>query len=352
MSETYQAILTRMTDTFTQMAGFEPEQASDIALRMKVLAGEIYSLTAEIDWIRQQMFPHTATGPQLDFHAQQRGLTRRKGHKATGVVVFMLEMPLEYSFVVPAGTVCTTDDGSLNFVTVQDGTIEQGSTMAWLSCEAEDSGIRYNVGHGEVKTIVTYLSVGIRINNASGFSGGTDDEDDESLRQRIFDSYRNIPTGANAAFYRQLAESVEGVQSASVSADANNLGYVLVVLGGRGAAPTTAVMNEATALLQQYTPLGITLQTQPTATHTVNTAVTLTVQDGFTAAEVISRTEENIRRFFLDMRVGETFYTAALGRAILATEGVANYALSSSMEDITVNASTMVVLGTLTVTAA
>ena len=102
MSETYEAILTRMNDTFTSLAGFEPEQASDIGLRMKLLAGESYALTAEIDWLRQQMFPHTATGEQLDLHAQQRGLIRRKGQKAAGIVVFMLEMPLEYSFVIPA----------------------------------------------------------------------------------------------------------------------------------------------------------------------------------------------------------------------------------------------------------
>ncbi len=353
MSETYEAILTRMNDTFTSLAGFEPEQASDIGLRMKLLAGEIYALTAEIDWLRQQMFPHTATGEQLDLHAQQRGLTRRKGQKAAGIVVFMLEMPLEYSFVIPAGTICTTDDGALNFVTTQEGCIPQGSTLAWLTCEAEDSGERYNVAHGGVTTIVTYLSVGIRINNSSAFSGGTEDETDESLRQRIMDSYRNTPNGADAFFYERLAEEVEGIQSAKAFKDSNHRGKVIVVLGGRGAAPTTAALNEATALLEQYVPLGISLQVQNTSLQSVNVSVTLTLKNGYVVSDVISSVEERIRTFFADMCVGENFYVASLGKAILETEGVANYTFAGGLQDTTCpDDSYMFKLGTLTVTAA
>lgn len=352
MSETYEAILTRMTDTFTELAGFEPEAASDIGLRMKVLAGEIYALQSEMDWIRRQMFPHTATGESLDYHAQQRGLTRRKGHKATGMVVFRLEMPLEYSFTVPVGTICSTDDGALRFVTTQEGRIEQGSTMAWVRCEAEDSGDIYNVAHGAVTTIVTYLSVGIRLNNSSGFSGGTEDEDDESLRQRLADSYRNTPNGANAAFYRDLAESVEGIQSANVYRDENNPGYVLVVLGGRGAAVSTDTCQQVLALLEQYAPLGISLVVVSTGLQPINISVTITVQSGFDEDEVSAQVEERIRAFFLDMRVAETFYQAALGKAILETEGVANYHFASSVQDSTVNSGMMFSLDTLTVETA
>ena len=352
MNETYDAILTRMSDTFTELAGYEPEAASDLAIRMKVLAGEIYSLQSEITWLKRQMFPHTAVGESLDYHARQRGLTRRKGHKATGMVVFMLEMPLEYSFTVPIGTICTTADGALRFVTTQEGRIEQGSTLAWVRCEAEDSGTIYNVAHGAITTLVTYLSVGIRINNSSGFSGGTDDEEDDSLRQRLAESYRNTPNGANAAFYISLAESVEGVQSANAFCDSNNPGYVIVVVGGRGAAIAAETFQQVSALLQQHKPLGLQLLVENTALVPVNISVIVTVKNGFEDDAVLSAVEERIRTFFLDMRVGETFYRAALGKTILETEGVENYQFDAAVEDKVVNASSLCRLNTLTVSGA
>lgn len=350
MNETYESILTRMTDTFTEQAGFGPDSASDIGIRMKLLAGEIYSLSTEINWLKTQMFPHTATGAQLDLHAQQRGLTRRKGRKASGIVLFMLEMPLEYSFVIPAGTVCTVDDGSLNFVTKQEGRIAQGSTLAWLECEAEDSGERYNVANGSVKTIVTYLSVGIRINNSSGFSGGTDDEDDESLRQRILESCRNIPNGADAAFYQTLAESVDGIHSASVYGNPNAAGQVIVILGGRGAAPTADAAAEAFALLSRHAPLGVRLVIQNTALTNIDVSVSVSVKSGYTFNEVQTRVQQNIQNFFLQMKVGESFFVSALGKAILETDGVENYVFGQDMQDTAVNQSSMAVLDTLTVT--
>ena len=338
MSETYQSILNRMSDKFEELSGFEADRAGDIGIRLRVLAGEIFSMTSEIEWLRKQMFPDTATGEQLDMHALQRGLSRHKGKKASGLLVFRLDMPLEYDLVIPLGTICTVEDGSLNYVTKEESVISRGDTFAWVMCEAENSGDRYNIAADRVKTIITYFSVGIRINNASSFIGGTDDEDDASLRKRIFESYRNIPNGADAEYFKRLAESVEGVNSASVFADSGSPGYIIAVLGGRGVIPSNDVKNEAAALLSQKAPLGIT----------ADVAVNISVKSGFGASEVGAAVEAAVREFFLELSVGEDFTTAALGKKIIEVDGVKNYAFSNT-SDISVNRSTMVVLGTITI---
>ncbi len=43
MSETYESILSRMQDRFQELAGFPADDASDIGIRLKVLAGELFS---------------------------------------------------------------------------------------------------------------------------------------------------------------------------------------------------------------------------------------------------------------------------------------------------------------------
>ena len=62
MSETYESILSRMQDRFQELAGFPADDASDIGIRLKVLAGELFSACTNLDWLKRQVFPQTAQG--------------------------------------------------------------------------------------------------------------------------------------------------------------------------------------------------------------------------------------------------------------------------------------------------
>ncbi len=348
MSDTYENILERMSEKYTELTGFVPEEAADIGIRLRLLAGEIYALSSNIEWLKQQMFPTTATGKQLDRHAEQRGLNRKKGNKASGIIIFKLDMPLEYDVVIPQGTICTVADGSLNYLTKNEDVIERGSTFAWIPCEAEQSGEQYNIGAETVNTIVTYFSVGISVHNATSFSGGTDDESDDELRKRLIGSYYLSADGVNAEYYRQIALGVEGIQSATVYPSEGNPGYVIVCLAGRGGVPATEQYNQAAALLREKTPLGIQLQIANTGLLTVPVSVNLSVKNGYTFAAVKTAVEQAITDYFLNLSVGEDLLLANLGRVIIETEGVENYVFDH-MSDTPISVSFMAKLGTLTV---
>ena len=77
--ESYEDIVKRMEDAYREESGQEVEAVSDLGLRLRVLAGELYRLQAGMDWLWRQAFPQTATGEQLDRHGAQRGLARREG---------------------------------------------------------------------------------------------------------------------------------------------------------------------------------------------------------------------------------------------------------------------------------
>ena len=51
MSETYESILSRMQGRFQELAGFPADDASDIGIRLKVLAGELFSACPNLDWL-------------------------------------------------------------------------------------------------------------------------------------------------------------------------------------------------------------------------------------------------------------------------------------------------------------
>ena len=349
MNETYDEILQRMQDKFEELAGYEADEAGDIGIRLRLLAGEIYSLGYNIDAIKKQMFPGTATGEYLDLHAQQRGLVRKEGKKAAGTIVFRLDMPLEYAVTIPAGTICTVSDGSLNYVTTAAQTINRGSTYAWVPCKAEYSGEQYNIGSGLVNTVVTYFSVGISVNNSTSFSGGTDDESDESLRKRLFENYSNTPDGANGAYYARIAERVEGVQSALAKYDVQDPGKVTVYLGGHGDMISDDVLNEAISVLEEYTPLGIVLDVNKAYSRAVEVRVGISTENGYTFAAVSAAVEAKIREFLLSKAVGEDVYLANLGRALLEVDGVKNYVFDN-MTDIYIDDTRFAVPGYLYVT--
>ena len=94
-----------MKERYEQESGFEVDEASDIAIRLKVLAGEIYNMQTTLDWTKRQMFAATATSENLDNLAAQRGLTRKAAVKATGQITFRLSETLNYAVPIPRGTV-------------------------------------------------------------------------------------------------------------------------------------------------------------------------------------------------------------------------------------------------------
>ena len=173
-----------MKERYEQESGFEVDEASDIAIRLKVLAGEIYNMQTTLDWTKRQMFAATATSENLDNLAAQRGLTRKAAVKATGQITFRLSETLNYAVPIPRGTVVATDDEiPVRFVTTEDGEIPQATYSAAINAEAELAGYRGNINANAATIPVTVPAAVSSVYNASRFTGGSDEESDNNLRR-------------------------------------------------------------------------------------------------------------------------------------------------------------------------
>lgn len=348
MDYTYDEILGRMEKKFFELSGYEADRVSDIGIRMRLLAGEIFSLSSNIDFVKKQMFPNTATGEYLELHAQQRGLERKKGNKSTGEIMLKLDTPLEYSLIIPKGTVCTTSDGTLNFLTTEDKAIAVGGSLALVEVEAENSGTQYNIAANKLTTIVTYFSAGLSISNSSSFIGGTDDETDDELRNRIIYSMKNIPNGANKQYYISLAKSVDGIQSAAVISKEEGPASITVYVGGRGTAASEEAYREAQSALRKNSATGITVYVKKANPVTVNVDISISFEGGYTLAGLQTVLTAKIKNFFDNLYVGERFALSALGDVIFHTDGVTDYVFNN-MTDREISLKAMAVVGNINI---
>ncbi len=327
----YDEIVARMTDQFTELAGYAPDDASDVGIRIKVLAGEIYSLCSAVDWLKTQTFAQTAQSSQLDLRAQERGITRKPPTAAEGLLTFGRSTPLWYSAGVPAGTVCSTvGDTPVRYVTTQDAVLPQGELTVTVPAKAEQGGRAGNTQPGTVSVMITPPPALESVTNTAAFSGGEDSEGDGELRARLMQSYAEISNGINAAFYREFCQNYDGVYSAGIIPRENGVGTVGIYLGGRGGVPPQNVIAQVQNGISALREINATVTVAPAQTVPIGIDITVVPADNSNADDAKAACAQAIDDYFDALSVGEPFLLAALGVLILSTEKIKNYSYSES----------------------
>lgn len=345
ISELYEGML----ETFEEKTGFAMEDTADLAVRLYAAAAEIQALYIYADWALTQSFPQSAAGKYLDYHGQLRGITRKSGHKAGGILRFKIDSARAEPLRVPAGTVCTTA-GLVRFVTTEDALIRAGALYADAAAEAEIVGTAGNVPAERI-TNMTRAPVGVTgVTNPAAFVGGSGEEDDESLRERILDSFIRLPNGANAAFYELRALSHPGVEAVRVIPRHQGIGTVGVVVSAAGGVPEQALLQEIQDDLDSVREIAVDVTVMAPEPERVDLAVRILPKPGksFDSAQAAVRTA--LTAWFDGGLLGKPVYRTQLGKVILDTGLVETYAITAPTKDLPGNARRLPQLGTLTIT--
>ena len=338
----------QMRETVAERTGVSMVDSCDLAARLYALAAQLCALEAQSDWVRRQCFPQTAQGEHLDHHAEMRALTRRESTRAEGVIRFFAAASGETKRVIPAGTVCMTE-GLVRFETVEQGVIAAGEMWADVPARATDGGAAGNVIPGTV-TVMAVAPVGVMsCTNPAAFSGGTDREDDESLRARILDSFRVLPNGANAAYYRQVALADEEVAAAEVVSRPRGVGTVDVVVSARAGQPDAALLERLQKTLDAQREIAVELSVIAPQVIPVSLAVEIAPADGYEVDEVAARVEAALRRHFDGSLLGKSQLLVKLGSIVYGCEGVENYRITAPAADVAVERTQLPVLESLSV---
>ena len=287
--EELNAIYERMRTIFSEEAGFVPNDGCDAMVRLYALASEVQALLAQADWVLNQSFPQTAAGRYLDYHAETRALTRLPAAKATGVLRFSAPSAAVTDYEIDAGSVAMT-------------------------------------------------------------SGGSDEESDEKLRERVLESYKRLPNGANAAFYEQEAMRFPTVASAKAVGRARGIGTVDVYVSTHAGAPEEKLLGEIAAALQKKREIAVDVAVKAPTERTIPVRAELTAEQGWTMQEITDAATAALQAYFTGERLGEAVYTAKLASILYGVEGVKNCHLLAPEADVSVSATELPVLGAVTLT--
>ena len=185
------------------------------------------------------IWPQSAWGIWLDYHAEARHTQRREGVKSSGTIT----VTGTTGTIIPAGSLFGTSAASkqdaVYFETTEDTSIGDGGT-ADLTVTATVKGTSGNVAAGTVTVNADKIQGISSVINSYAMSGGLDDETDEDLSARLveIDQTQDLSYIGNKSDYRRWAMEVEGVGNAIVlSPDEtaeveNDSGIVTIVITG------------------------------------------------------------------------------------------------------------------------
>ena len=343
--EIYQTLLA----AFAQRAGFTPEADCDLAVRLYAAAAELQALGIQSEWVLDQSFPQTARGVYLDYHAQMRGIARTAATKAVGTLRFSVERAPSTALRIAAGTVCMTE-GETRFQTTAQAVLAAGELSVDAPAEALEPGRSGNAAAGTI-VILTACPVGITgCTNPAPFTGGSDQEDDASLRSRILESYQRLPNGANAAFYEQGALSFDQVAAASVLPRSRGRGTVDVVAATLEGMPDEELLGQLTDYFQQRREIAVDVQVKAPEAVEVNMTLTVKPAEGTAFEAAKAAVESELAGFFGGRLLGQSVKLAELYSRIYALDAVENCRITLPAADTEISATELPVLGTVSIT--
>lgn len=309
-----------MNERFTELAGYAPDDASDVGIRMKVLAGEIYSVNCAVDWLRRQTFYETAAGKELEMRAKERGLVRVPPMKASGTLRFGRSTPLWFSAAIPVGTVCATaGSGSVRYVTTQETVLPQGDLSVDVPARAETGGTAANAQSGTVTVMVTPPASMETVTNPEAFTGGEDSESDDSLRARLLLCCSGPSNGSNAAWYRETALKHGGVHSVQVVPRADGDGTVAVYLGGKGGPPPEETVAEVRGEIAAKREIGVTVRVEAASCVSVSVSLRVLPAEGMDFPSVKAACIAAVRAYYKELSVGDPVILSAMGAKLFST---------------------------------
>lgn len=331
---TYDEILLAMRARYRELAGFDADAASDIGIRLRVLAAETAAAYEKIEELRNQVFPQTSSGKCLELHAETRAIKRKPAVAACGTLKFSRETPAYSDILIPAGILCSTrPEPQLFFETTRDTVLSAGEAEVEVEAVASVPGSDGNVATDAVCTMISPAAGITSVTNPEPFSGGVDEESDDALRARLLAAYQNISNGTNSAFYYDLAMSREGVLSVKVLPRRRGRGTVDVVI------TTPTVEEDCIAVdIQEELNLRKEINVDVLVLAAIREYPTISaeiaVMEGYRFDLVSKSCKKVITERLSNLNVGESLLLADIGSRLLAVDGVYNYKITSPAKDI------------------
>lgn len=284
-------------------------------------ANEMAKQYIEIRGNLSKAFVQTSYGEFLDMKAEEFGLTRKQGNKATCKVVFngLANTVIPKDFLVQT-------ESKLRYRTIQELTIaSNGSVEGYV--EAEEIGTQYNVGVGTINRIPIVLTGLTSVTNTTEATSGAGIETDEELAERVLIKAKTPATSGNANHYRVWALDNSAVGDAKVYPLHKGPGTVKVIIIDINKEPANEVIVQQVAdYIEQERPIGATVTVESAKALDVNINAVITKEDTASLDEIKQNFSKNLDSYIKANALKTNYVSyARIGAILLATEGVIDY---------------------------
>ena len=302
----------------------------------RVVAAVSHNLYGYAAFIMRQTFTTTAEAGYLERRASEYGIYRKEATKATGTVTFV------GAGIVPQGTQLIAGNDVVYITT-------SPSDQNVASIEAVEAGASGNSEEGLELTLVSPIAGIQSTATASVLAGGTDAEDDESLRARLLMRQRNPPRAGTKADYVEWALEVPGVTRAWCYPQELGLGWVTVrfmtdTLTDDGI-PTTDMVERVQEYIESQMPVTAMLQVVAPVAKPLDITVDVLPDTETIRANVEAALESAI---LSESEPGGVILRTTLDRAMATVSGITSYRLVSPTDDVAAGVGNILVPGTVT----
>jgi len=321
----------------------------------KVNAGAIHLLYEFLDYIARQIFVSTSDEAGLEAIASEYGITRKAEVKATGSGT----VTGTTGVIIPAGTELQSTAEQV-YITDEDVTLAAGTGT--LDFTAEVGGEDGNDDPGIILSFVSpLLSVSTSVTvDSDGIGGGTDEENDADLRERVLARKRQPPHGGADFDYEAWALEVSGVTRAWVTPLYQGMGTIglsFVRDDDDPIIPSTSEMATVREYIVEHEDpgtgktVGCPVTAEPGLYMITLTALevdfSINIYPNTTAVQnaIETNLQDLIER---DGGPGQTLYLSKISEAISLATSEARHTLTSPAANVTASTSQVHTLGTIT----
>ncbi len=279
------------------------------------------------------IFPIWAYGEWLDYHASVRGVARRPATASSGNLVLTVNPGTD----IPAGAEFSTAsiDGQPVITFRSTEARHANSDTVTVPVECTQAGPVGNVIARSIVFKVSKLDGVESVENPECFMGGTEVENDDSLRERILeiDRARSISYVGSVADYKRWSKEVAGVGEATVIPAQDDSGLVTVVLTDSNGDPANGdlcksvydhIMSPGDPGLR-LTPPNARLLVVPPETLSINISATVELLPSYSLESVSTDFLTAAQAYLATARNDQEIRLTQIGKILAGVEGVYDY---------------------------
>lgn len=315
---------------------------SDGQVLSRVHAGTSYGLYGYQEWIAKQILPDTADEDMLERQAVLRlGKGRKPAVPSKGYAKFTGNP----TAAVGQDTVLQAADGRQYITT--ESVIADEQRQGVVAIKAIVAGIDGNIEAGATLNLVSPV---YGVNNTftvtdEAVNGGANQEEIESLRQRVIRSYRIIAHGGSADDYVTWALEVPGVTRAWCVPKWLGLGTVAVFFLKDDAAdfiPTDQDLAEMQSYLEEVRPVTAEVYALRPQTKQINYKIWVNPD----TPEVRATVEKSLRDLhYRELELGTTLVYTHVSEAISISKGEYDHRIDYPTANVTCEKNEILVFG-------